>query len=350
MNPREVVLQAIQPQKGLKPPRLPVALLSGGTWTFRQRGRTLKDVLDNPGPAAQIICDVNNEVHSDIVWPGSGYHNLLVHIFGGKIKFREQGNIDVLAPAFNTVGEADKIDLRAVDDNAWVVTLREIIAEVDRQIGRQYLIGTSGWGPFTLAGQFYGVEKMMSGLYKDKAGIHALLEIMTEVCYRYLAPAITRGAVLLSIAEPTASGDLISAGHFAEFVAPYLATLIDRLKKGGALITLHICGKIDDRLSSVAGLNIDLLSVDYKVDLSRTAQILAGKAALAGNVNPVTLKESPIAGLIDTTRRCAGEGCRYERFILMPGCDIPPTTPLANIQAFMDVGLSGGFAGKAENE
>jgi len=26
-------------------------------------------------------------------------------------------------------------------------------------------------GPFTIAGQFYGVEKKMNGLYKDKQGI-----------------------------------------------------------------------------------------------------------------------------------------------------------------------------------
>ncbi len=341
MNPREIALQVIQPQAGAEPPpRLPVALLSGGTWTFRQRNLTLKDVLDDPRTAPQVIADVNQEVQSDIVWPGSGYHNLLIHLFGGKIKFRHQGNIDVCAPAFDTIGEADKIDLSVIDRHEWIATIREIIAAVEQKIGTKYLIGTSGWGPFTLAGQFYGVEKVMSGLYKDKQAIHALMEIMTEVSYRYLAPAIARGAVLLSVAEPTASGDLISARHFTEFVAPYLAKLVDRLQRDGALIVLHICGKISDRLSSIARLNIDLLSVDYKVDVALTAQTLAGKIALAGNVNPVALKESSMPDLVAETRRCIGIGQGYERYMLMPGCDIPPTAPLANVRAFLSTGLA----------
>ena len=110
MNPREIVLQAIQPKPEVKTPRLPAALLSAGTWTFRQRGLTLKDVLDNPAPAAQIIVEVNEEIQSDIVWPGSGYHNLLTHLYGGRIKFRPQGNIDVIAPAFDNIAAAEKIE------------------------------------------------------------------------------------------------------------------------------------------------------------------------------------------------------------------------------------------------
>lgn len=144
MNPREIALQVIQPQQGGEAPRLPVALLSGGTWTFHQRNLSLKDVLDDPRRAPQVISDVNREVQSDIVWPGSGYHNLLIHIFGGKIKFREQGNIDVCAPAFHTLGETEKIDLAAIDNHEWIAAIRDIIASVHRQIGEQYLIGTSG--------------------------------------------------------------------------------------------------------------------------------------------------------------------------------------------------------------
>jgi uroporphyrinogen decarboxylase len=338
MKPRQIVLQAIQPKEGVVSPRLPVALLSGGTWTFRQRGLTLKDILDNSEPAADIIVDVNQDIRSDIVWPGSGYHNLLVALFGGKIKFRSQGNIDVTDVAFNTLTAIDQVDLNVIDSHEWIVTIRKIITEVNRRIGDTYLIGTSTWGPFTLAGQFYGVEKVMSGLYKNKSGIHALLELMTEVAYRYLAPAIARGAKMLSIAEPTASGDLISREHFEEFVAPYLKQLIDRLKQQGALITLHICGNINDRIALAPGLGVDLLSVDYKVDLAKAARTLDGNAALAGNVNPVLLKDGSVQEVCAAANLCVGEGQHYSRYILMPGCDIPPLAPRDNIKAFLAVG------------
>ena len=339
MKPRDIVLQAISPREGVELPRFPVALLSGGTWTFLQRDRTLKNILDKPEAAAQVIVDVNEEIKSDIVWPGSGFHNLLAQVFGGKIKFRDRGNIDVIGTAFDTLAALDKLDLSLIDNNAWIASIREIIAEVHEQIGEQYLIGTSSWGPFTLAGQFYGVEKVMSGLYKDKSGIHALLELMTEVAYRYLSPAIVKGALLLSIAEPTASGDLISLRHFEEFVAPYLEKLIARLKQDGVFITLHICGNIHDRLKLAPDLGVDLLSVDYKVDLARAARILDNKVALAGNVNPVILKDGLKEDIITATQQSLRKGHTCDRFVLMPGCDIPPMTLLANVQTFFNVGL-----------
>jgi uroporphyrinogen decarboxylase len=341
MNSRETVLDAITSGKGKKRPRIPVSLLSGGTWTFRQKGLDLKDILDDPDCAAPIITGVNShDVHSDIVWPGSGYHNIPAHIFGGQLKFRPHGNIDVVEPAFRSLSDIDTADAGLIDKHPWIVAIRSVIRQVNDLAGKEFLVGTSAWGPFTLAGQFYGVEKLMSGLYKDKTGIHALLEFITEVCYRYLSPAIGQGALLLSVAEPTASGDLISLRHFEEFVAPYLKQLIQRLKQDGALITLHICGNIQDRLGLAPELGVDLLSVDYKVDLAAAAGVLDGRVALAGNLNPVTLKDSPPEEVIAKTRAILETAGDYSRFILMPGCDIPPAVPLANLQAFFRTGLS----------
>lgn len=338
MNLRENILQAIKLQNvnTAETSKVPAALLSAGTWAFRQRGLTLQDILEKPELGAPAIIDVNSVVNSAIVWPGSGYHNLLVHVFGGKVKFRKQGNIDVVQPRFAKLAEIDDVCLDQLDRHEWIKGIRRVIAEVDAGVGRQTLVGTSSWGPFTLAGQFYGVEKMMSGLYKDKPGIHALLDFMTEVTFRYLAPAIEQGAVILSIAEPTASGDLISLPHFEEFVAPYLDKVIKRLKAKGALITLHICGKIQDRLPLVPGLGVDLMSVDYKVDLNAAQRALNGKVALAGNVNPVLLKEGTPREVAAAAAECLKKTAGDKGFVLMPGCDIPPAVPLENVKAFFD--------------
>lgn len=334
MNSKEIVLKSIQRNAGQRTYRPASALLSGATWTFRQKGLTLKDVLEQPQLAVSAICEMNELIQSDIVWPGSGFHNLLVHIFGGKIKFRPQGNIDVHEPAFQSIAELDNVNLDLIDHHSWIVTIRSIIEAVHKNIGNDYLIGTSSWGPFTLAGQFYGVERLMAGMYKDKAGIHALMGLMTEVCYQYLAPAISKGAAILSIADPTASGDLISIKHFEEFVAPYLQKVISRLKAQDSLITLHICGNIRDRLHLVPELGVDLLSVDYKVDLALAQRKLAGKIALAGNVNPILLKDGSREDVQAAAIKCL-EAAYGDNFILMPGCDIPPAVPLENVVAFI---------------
>jgi uroporphyrinogen decarboxylase len=220
-----------------------------------------------------------------------------------------------------------------------LLTFAQSLGDVAHRIGQEYLVGTSSWGPFTLADQFYGVEKLMTGVYKDKQGIYALMELMTEVCFRYLVPTIEKGAVILSIAEPTASGDLISLRHFEEFIAPYLVKVIRKLKEHRALITLHICGNIKDRIHLVPELGVNLLSVDYKVDLPLAQKILNGKIALAGNVNPIILKDkSPEEVKVAVEKSL--QNVDADHFVLMPGCDIPPTVPLANVQAFIAAGLN----------
>jgi uroporphyrinogen decarboxylase len=336
MKSREIALAALN-----KTPhqRLAVSLLSGGLWTFRQRGYELKDMLENPELAAQTIIELSEAVKSDIVWPGSGYHNILVQIFGGRVKFRPGGNIDVIEPAFKSAADFSRCNPAILNEHPWIINIREMITEVNNTIGEQYLIGTSSWGPFTLAGQFYGVEKLMAGLYKDKETVHALLELITEVCYEYLAPAVDSGAAVLSIAEPSASGDLISLAHFEEFVVPYLKKLVERLKAKGALVTLHICGNINNRIALAPEIGVDLLSVDYKVDLEKAQCLLNGRISLAGNVNPVSLKdgspEDVAAAAVNAIKEAGGQ----DNFILMPGCDIPPGVPLKNIKAFFAAGL-----------
>jgi uroporphyrinogen decarboxylase len=76
MNGKEIILKAIT-CNGIGPKeRLPVALLSGGTWTFKQKGFSLGDVLEQPRAAAVAsIIEVNQMIQSDIVWPGSVRNN-----------------------------------------------------------------------------------------------------------------------------------------------------------------------------------------------------------------------------------------------------------------------------------
>lgn len=340
MLPKDRILHALQAKSNTesKQNRVPAALLSGGTWAFRQKGLTLLEALEKPELGAPAIVEINKIIQSDIIWPGSGYHNLLVHIFGGEIKFRPQGNIDVLQPALAKVAQVDLLNLGHIDSHEWISGIRSIIAQVHLQTGSSVLVGTSSWGPFTLAGQFYGVEKLMRGMYKDKREIHALMEVMTEICLAYLVPAIDKGASILSVAEPTASGDLISLSHFEEFVAPYIGRVAEQLKQRGAFTTLHICGNIKDRLQLVPDMHIDLLSLDYKVDLSLAQYVLDGRVAVAGNVNPVLLKDATPEEITQAAKRCIRQAGQAENYILMPGCDIPPSVPLANVQAFLSAG------------
>ncbi|MTV48267.1 uroporphyrinogen decarboxylase [Heliobacillus mobilis] len=332
MTDKDVVLSTIQ---GGSPGRRPVALLSGGAWTFRQRGLSLQEALRDPERAAQIIVETNEIVRSDIVWPGSGYHNLAIQAIGGKIKYRVKGTPDVTEPLMGE--KIEKIDLSRIRDDENLASLWKMTGIVHKLIGHKTLVGSSTWGPFTLAGLIFGVERLMYSLYKDKAAAHAILKLSTELAVKYLEGYIQAGAKILSVAEPTASGDMISRKHFQEFALPYITQLMAWIRDQGVLTFLHICGNITDRLSLIPESGTDVLSVDFKVDLKHVREKVGNKITFAGNVNPVAvLKDGSPETVFAQGQSCLLEAGEEYPFILMPGCDIPPDTPIYNVVSFIN--------------
>ena len=338
MSAKEVMLKAINMEK---PERVPALLFSGGVWTFNNRGYNLEELQGKPKLIAQIIIETNEEVGSDAVWTGSGYNNLLVRALGGRVKFREKGALDVPEPFIKDAANIDQVDPGRLADDEGIRGLWESAALVDRAIGQDTLIGACGWGPFTLAGQLYGVEKLMFNMYKDKASVHAVVDFAAEVSFRYYEPYVKAGARVISVAEPSASGDLISRRHFEEFALPYLKKINSRLKEVGASVLVHICGDITNRLDLLPDSGADVLSVDYKVDLARVKEVVGYKIAFAGNVNPVAILENGTpAEVAAASRECIEKSGQQGNFILMAGCDIPPTVPLANIKALIETGAN----------
>lgn len=336
MTGKEVVLKTINREKTS---RLPVVIFSGGAWTFNNKGFTLQEILGKAELAAGIIAGTNEHLESDIIWAGSGFNNLPVRVLGGKIKFRAKGTMDVQEPLFDKAAEVDRINLDRLKQDEEVRSIYETAALLEQSVGRHTLVGGCGWGPFTLAAQFYGVEKIMQGIYKDKPAVHAVLEFAAEASFQYYAPFLESGAQILSVAEPTASGDLISRNHFEEFTLPYLKKFMKRLKGAGAINLLHICGDITNRLDLIPESGADVLSVDYKVDLGRVRETLGTKMAFAGNVNPVdVLVDATPEEVAAAARQCIEKAGQDSYYILMPGCDLSPGVPLKNLQAMVATG------------
>lgn len=328
MNSREIALKALNLEET---PRLPVSLFSGGVWTFNRQGLSLEDVLGKPKLSAEVIAESNEEVKSDIVWAGSGFHNLVVKSFGGKIKFRKNGAPDVQEALLKDVLDIDKLRIQKLFEDDEINSLWETAKILHKNIG------ASQWVPFTLAGAFYGVERIMRSIYKDEAAARRVIDLTSEIVYQYLLNFVKAGAEIISIADPTASGDLISTKQFEKFSLPYLQKVTKRLQDNGAKVFIHICGNITNRLDLILKTGADVVSVDYKVDLTKVREIVKGKMAFAGNMNPVAVMKN--ASTEEVRNECAKciEKSGNLGFILMPGCDIPHNVPFENIKAMVDI-------------
>jgi uroporphyrinogen decarboxylase len=142
----------------------------------------------------------------------------------------------------------------------------------------------------------------------------------------------------IGIAEPVASGTLISRTQFLEFVAPYLKELIGEIKGlSGSTPSLHICGNTARIWHDMADCGAGALSLDDEIDLAEARAAVGDRVALVGNIRPTT---TMALGTAEDVRRnvieCLQKGVGNPKgFILGLGCALPINTPIGNIHALM---------------
>lgn len=331
MNHAERIARAVrlEPVDGI-----PFALLSSGAWAINRQGVTLEQALKlEPQVMADWLYEGYTLVDSAISWVGSGYNNIVVRAVGGKIKWRRKGTPDVAEPLFKSAVEAEGIDPRQVVQDPDIRTLYEVTRLLVEKEKGQRLVGGSMWGPFTLTGLIFGADALMRGIYKNREGVEKLMGFAEELYLAYMQGYIDAGARVIFMAEPSASGDMISRKHFREIVIPYIRDIFQRLTGQGLVLGLHICGNSRELLDLIAASGVQIMSLDYKVDLAFAREALAGKIAFAGNLDPVDVVEN---GAEEEIRRevlaCLAKAGAGHGYIVMPGCDIPPATPLENLQ------------------
>jgi uroporphyrinogen decarboxylase len=317
-----------------KADRVPFALLSSGTWCVVSHGSSLKEALALPSEnMAGWLYDGYTASDSGLSWAGSGYNNLVIEALGGKVKWRKKGTPDVAEAFFKSAADAKSVNPSVILENANVQKLYDVTRLLVKKENGERLTGGSMWGPFTLAGLLFGADSLMRGIYKDRAAIEELLRFTSELYLAYIQGYIDAGAKVVQMAEPSASGDMISRKHFNEIALPYIRETFHRLSGRDLVLILHICGDVTDRLDLIAQSGAHIMSLDYKVKLAAAREAFAGKIAFAGNLNPVSIVQNgshdDIVNNTVNGIKEAGEGCSY---IVMPGCDIPPLTRLENLQ------------------
>ncbi|GHV29997.1 hypothetical protein AGMMS4952_16400 [Spirochaetia bacterium] len=344
MNSKQIIEALLE----LKPtPRQPASLMSAGAWALNSNGVSLEKALAQPPEqTADILYRAYNEAESDIIWAMSGYNNLLIGAIGGTIKFRTKGTPDVIETFIKKPSDVDSINTDAVKNDERIQTLLKVTYLLAKKVKGENHVALTRWGPFTLAGLLYGAENLMRDIYRNPESVHHILDFTADLYLKYAQLYIDNGVDFFLLAEPSSSGDMISRKHFEVFALPAFKKIFTELRKKNVRTALHICGNIENRLDLLTGIGAELISVDYKVSLKKCRDIFNGKTAFAGNMNPVAImqRETP-EGVAKACGECIAAAGVGPGYLLMPGCDIPPTTPTPNIQAMTKTGRSYKFGG-----
>lgn len=209
---------------------------------------------------------------------------------------------------------------------------------VKEQIGDEVGIGSSLGGPFTTAASLRGTGNFLKDLRQNPDMAHKLLQVATESVLNFINAVCDLG-FKPGLSDPVASGSLISAKHFREFVKPYLKKCIDRIiEQCGRGPTLHICGNTRRIWQDMADTGAAVLSLDNEVDLSAAKVEVGHRACLSGNVKPVdTMLKGTRRQVLAEARDCLLKAHDNPKgYILSTGCALPLQTPPENVLALME--------------
>lgn len=319
-----------------QPEPVPASWLGGGIWTIHHTHHTFASLIGRPQEMARALIDTFERTGNPIIFVGSGYNIFHLAPFGARIQFRVVGHLDLEEPLIHDAAELDAFDVNALAREPAIQTLWEAARIVSAEVGDEALVAATAWGPFNLAAHILGIETLTRALYRNPQLVVKTLEFATRVIKKFFEPLLAEKILpLVSIAD-TIAGDHISRAHFDRFVLPYLQDIIAWAKRQDALVLLHICGALRDKLDVLGETGADCISLDSRVSLTRAKELFAGRVCLAGNLDPVnaldhlTLKQVEAAA-----RECLVTGAPGGGFILMPGCDLPPTVSLDNVRAML---------------
>ncbi|MEI8195942.1 MAG: uroporphyrinogen decarboxylase family protein [Phycisphaerae bacterium] len=205
-----------------------------------------------------------------------------------------------------------------------------------------------GWldGPMAVYADLRGVQDACLDLLDTPEVFEQAARIITECALAFAAAQVQAGADTIGVGDAAAS--LLGPDLYARYVLPFEQRLFRGIKEmkgpnvpaGGVKIKLHICGNITRLLPQIALTGADIVDIDWMVSLAEARKILGPQVTLAGNFDPsgVLLQSTPelIAAAARDCIRAATPPVGT-RFVLQPGCEVPPGTPESNIDAFCRV-------------
>ena len=190
-------------------------------------------------------------------------------------------------------------------------------------------------GPVSTSASLVDPMPFLKQLRRDRENSHRVLENVADRLIDYAAMMIETGASAISIADPTATGEILGPKMFEEYAVRYLNRVVDGIHALGVPVIVHICGKMDMVVPQVAQLHADAISVDAFVSLKKIKESIPD-ATTMGNLSTITLQ----FGTPDKVQRMAERLIEDRIDILAPACGLSTSTPLDNIRAFTGAAAS----------
>jgi len=261
---------------------------------------------------------------------------------GSKVEYPENGYPYVKSYILSGGTRLDNLELPDPYSAGRMPELLKAVTLLSEEVGGSTLVVGCVLGPMTLTTQLLGMEDALYLAVDNPEEFSRVLEFSTAVIIKFGLAQIEAGAHLPLVFDPSASPAVVPPQFFREFELPLLKEAFASFKSAGAKANwLHIAGPSDNILPLYPEAGVDIANFDYFVDPSVARHALPG-TCLDGNIKPVSFIEGPPESISNEASGLLATFSDRGGFILSPGCEIPPESKPANIEAMIAAARNNG--------
>ena len=176
-------------------------------------------------------------------------------------------------------------------------------------------------------------------------------ELVDYLCERILAQNLetirclaAAGGDAIYIDDATATSDMVSPAMYERFSLPYMQAMVGEIHRLKHKAIVIYFGGIMDRLELIAatgagGLSYEASMKGFVNDTAEIARRIGDRMTLFSNIGPVRVLQNGSDTQLEAEVRREVEAGRAARgFIVSTASPITPSTPLARVQRFLDLG------------
>lgn len=190
-------------------------------------------------------------------------------------------------------------------------------------------------GPYTLAGRLLDMTEIMILCYEEPEMVETVLEKATAFLMEYAKAFKEAGADGIIMAEPAAG--LLSPNLIEEFSTPYVQKVRESVEDENFLFIYHNCGNVTPIMNKIKEVDALAYSMGNAIDMEDALKVLPEDCMVIGNIDPAgILRNGTPETIKNKTKALMERCCKYPNFVISSGCDIPPATPLENLDAFFE--------------
>ncbi|SFA69157.1 methylcobamide:CoM methyltransferase MtbA [Clostridium frigidicarnis] len=187
-------------------------------------------------------------------------------------------------------------------------------------------------GPVSVASSLLDASEFYKDLRRKPDMMRNFMDFVTDNLIEFGKAQINAGADIITISDPSGTGEILGPKLFKEFALPYINKLVNALSPlvNGRVI-VHICGRLKSIFKELNDLNVKVLSFDSITSIKDVKENVNNKR-LMGNVSTLALETSTPVEIRKLSSYCIKSGVS----ILSPACGIGVRTSLDNIKAMVD--------------